>query len=312
MRNRLLSALLAAAMLLALAPLVSAQYNDDGGLLKDAAKEVQPTPRLPDGKPDLGVGGVWVVSSDNRLFGVRQGGTGREQEVTPAEQAMRPEAREKYRAQLAAGKRRTIERDMFDPAIRTCAPFGSARILQQGRAFEVFQIPGRVIFRHEQEHWIRDVWMDGRAHPDFSVTPSTWAGHSIGQWDGDTLVVDTTGFNGLTWLDSPGHPHSESLRLVQRFTRTNYNTLEVQLTVHDPEIYTKPITSNTLTYSLIPGGAITEWVNCEDRIVEMLRADVCEITGAWEYEAYCNRREKGLPMDDLFNNRGGPEGQEGY
>ena len=52
-------------------------------------------------------------------------------------------------------------------------------------------------------------------------------------------------------------------------------------------------------------------MNCEDRIVEMINSDVCEITGAWEYEAYCNRREQGLPMDDLFNNRGGPEGLEG-
>jgi len=308
MRLRLLGSLLSIGMLLllTLAPEASAQRR------QQRQEPPKPTPRLPDGKPDLGSGGVWTVSSDNRLFGQRRNQTGREAAVTPAEEVMRPEAREKYRAQLAAGKLRTIERDLFDPAIRTCAPFGTARIIQQGRPFEIFQIPGRVIFRHEQEHWIRDVWMDGRGHPDFSVTPSTWAGHSIGHWDGDTLVVDTVGFNGLTWLDSPGHPHSESLRLVQRYTRTNYNTLEVQLTIHDPEIYTRPVTTNTLTYELIPNGEITEWVNCEDRIVEMLRADVCEITAAWEYEAYCNRREKGLPMDDLFNNRGGPEGPEGY
>ncbi len=312
MRNPLLSSALAAA-LLALAPLAFAQYNpndDSGGQVLDTG-ESRPTPRQPDGKPDLGVGGVWTIESDNRLFGVRRGGTGREQEVTPAEQAMRPEVRERYREQLAAGKLRTMERDLFDPAIRACAPFGTSRIIQQSRPFEVLHVPGRVILRYEQEHWIRDVWMDGRGHPDFSITPSTWAGHSIGHWDGDTFVVDTTGFNGLTNLDSPGHPHSESLRLVQRYTRVDYNTLEVQLTVHDPEIYTRPVTSNTLVYKLIPQGEIVEWVNCEDRIVEMINSDVCEITGAWEYEAYCNRREQGLPMDDLFNNRGGPEGLEG-
>ncbi len=305
MQSRLLAWLLGVGILFALAPSAPAQRR------QAQQEEAKPTPRLPDGKPDLGVGGVWTVSSDNRLFGRREGGTGREAAVTPAEEVMRPEVREKYRAQLAAGKLRTIERDLFDPAIRTCAPFGTSRVIQQGRPFEVFQIPGRVIFRHEQEHWIRDVWMDGRPHPDFSVAPSTWGGHSTGHWDGDTLVVDTVGFNGLTWLDSPGHPHSESLRLVQRYTRVNYNTLEVQLTVHDPEVYTRPVTSNTLTYRLIPNGEITEWINCEDRIVEQLRSDVCKITGAWEYEAYCNRREKGLPMDDLFNNRGGPDGPEG-
>lgn len=285
MRNRLLGSMLVLVALLS-GSLLSAQGRGQQGR---APAEVKPTPRLLDGKPDLA--GVWTVRGDNRIFGVRQGGTGREQTVTPAEEAMRPEVREKYRAQLQAGKLRTIERDVFDPAIRACAPFGTSRLIQQGRPFEIFQIPGRVIFRYEQEHWVRNIWMDGRGHPQ--DMPPTWMGHSIGRWDGDTLVVDTVGFNDLTWLDSPGHPHSESLRLEQRYTRVNYDTLEIQLTVHDPEIYTRPIVSNTLTYRLIPNGEITEWVNCEDRLNIQLEMDVCAITGAWEYEAYCKKREQG-------------------
>jgi len=288
MRNRLLGSMLALGALLAGSSLLSAQ---GGGQQGRAPADVKPTPRLPDGKPDLA--GVWTVRGDNRLFGVRQGGTGREQAVTPAEEALKPEVREKYRAQLQAGKLRTIERDVFDPAIHACAPFGTSRLIQQGRPFEVFQIPGRVIFRYEQEHWVRNIWLDGRDHPQ-DLVPS-WMGHSIGRWDGDTLVVDTVGFNDLTWLDSPGHPHSESLRLEQRYTRISQDTLEIQLTVHDPEIYTKPIVSNKLTYRLIPNGEITEWVNCEDRLRIHLEMDVCEITGAWEYEAYCKKREQGQP-----------------
>jgi hypothetical protein len=288
MRNRLLGSMVAIVALLAGASSLSAQGPGQQGR---APAEVKPAPRLPDGKPDLS--GVWTVRGDNRIFGTRQGGTGREQAVTPAEEALKPEVREKYRAQLQAGKLRTIERDNFDPAIRACAPFGTSRMIQQGRPFEIFQIPGRVIFRYEQEHWVRNIWMDGRGHPQDLIP--TWMGHSIGRWDGDTLVVDTAGFNDLTWLDSPGHPHSESLRLEQRYTRVNHDTMEIQLTVHDPEIYTKPLVSNKLTYRLIPNGEITEWVNCEDRLNMHMEMDVCEITGAWEYEAYCKKRETGAP-----------------
>ncbi|MGH9786169.1 MAG: hypothetical protein ACRD88_18515 [Terriglobia bacterium] len=288
MRNRWLGLMVAIVALLAGASSLSAQRDERQGR---APAEVKPAPRLPDGKPDLY--GVWTVRGDNRIFGVRQGGTGREQAVTPAEEAMKPEVREKYRAQLQAGKLRTIERDNFDPAIRACAPFGTSRIIQQGRPFEVFQIPGRVIFRYEQEHWVRNIWMDGREHPKDLIP--TWMGHSTGRWDGDTLVVDTIGFNDLTWLDSPGHPHSESLRLEQRYTRVNQDTMEIQLTVHDPEIYTRPLVSNQLTYRLIPNGEITEWVNCEDRLNMHLEMDVCEITGAWEFEAHCKKRETGQP-----------------
>jgi len=304
MRNRSLGSMLVVLAMFAGPTWVSAQR---GGPQGQAPAEAKPAPRLPDGKPDLA--GVWTVRGDNRIFGTRQGGTGREQAVTPAEEALKPEVRERYQAQLQAGKLRTIERDVFDPAIRACAPFGTSRMRQQGRPFEVFQIPGRVIFRYEQEHWVRNIWMDGRGHPPDLIP--TWMGHSIGRWDGDTLVVDTVGFNDLTWLDTFGTPHSESLHMVERFRRLNMDSMEIQITFEDPEIYTKPLVGNTMTLRRIPDGEIQEWVICDDRIRAMYQTDVCQITGAWEFEAYCNRREKGLPMDDLFNNRGGPDGPRG-
>ena len=133
-------------------------------------------------------------------------------------------------------------------------------------------------------------------------------GHSTARWDGDTLVVDTIGFNDITWLDTQGHPHSESLRLIERYRPLNYDTMELQVTFEDPEIYTRAVVGNTLTLRRMPDSEIQEWVVCDDRIRVMYATDVCEITGAWEFEAYCKRREEGLPMDDLFNNRGGPTG----
>ena len=108
----------------------------------------------------------------------------------------------------------------------------------------------------------------------------------------DALVVGTVGFNDMTWVDSAGHPHSESLHTVERYTRPNYDTLQVQITFEDPEVYTKPLVGNTMTFRLMPGGQIMEWVTCDDRIrLVMQEPDVCKISGGWEFEAYCSKRK---------------------
>ena len=294
MRNRILGSMLAVVAVLAFAPVLSAQeappgQRAQGGQQQRAAApaEVKPTPRLPDGKPDLS--GIWFRSGAvNRFF-----------DGTTAEEAMRPEARAKFNDQLAAGKIRTIERDLYDPYIKACAPVGITRLIAEGggagRPFEIIQIPNRIFFHYEWDHWPRDIWMDGREHPK-DVVP-TWIGHSIGKWDGDTLVVDSVGFNDLTWLDTQGHPHSESLHMVERYRRVNYDTMEVQVTFEDPEIYTKPLVGNTMTLRRMPDTKIIEWVSCDDRIRLVMETDVCKISGAWEFEAYCKRREKGLPTN---------------
>ena len=82
--------------------------------------------------------------------------------------------------------------------------------------------------------------MDGRKHPD-DPTP-TWFGHSIGRWDGDTLVIDTIGYNDKFWFDRRGHPHTERLHTVERWTRTNFTTLVNRVTIDDPGAYTRPFT----------------------------------------------------------------------
>jgi hypothetical protein len=292
MANRIAGLMLVALAGLAVSPLLLAQ--------EQPGRDTRPAPRLPNGKPDLS--GVWTQArgSPGRHFSAVDGGQrqGRvEAGVTTAEALMRPESREKYKEQLAAGKVRTIRRDLYDPTIKACAPLGFMRLIQQGRPVEILNLPNRLFFRYEVDHFPRDIWMDGRSHPDLSITPPTWMGHSIGRWDGDTLVVDTVGFNDLTYLDSPGHPHSESLRTTERYTRVSYDRLEIQLTFDDPEIYTRPVVGNTLIYRLIPNGEIVEWVSCDDRIRELLKMDVCQIKEAWEFEAVCKHREDGAGAD---------------
>ena len=298
MPTRFLTGIVALGVMLAGPSVLLAQGNRPAR----AAAEVKPTPRLPDGKPDLA--GVWTQHRDspNRFFSDAQGRI--EAPVTLAEQAMRPEAREKYKAQLAAGKVRSVERDLYDPSIKACAPLGFTRLIAQGRPFEILNTPGRVFVRYEVDHFPRDIWLDGREHP--KDAPPTWMGHSTGKWDGDTLVVDTVGLNEVTFLDSPGHPHSEALHVVERYTRVNHDTLEIETTFEDPEVYTKPLVGNKLLYRLVPDGQIAEWVQCDDRIRLVLETDVCAIHGAWEYEAYCKRREAGLPVN--IPDAGPPEG----
>lgn len=291
MANRIAGLILVALAGLIFSPVLFAQQQGD------AAK---PVPRLPNGKPDLS--GVWTQAreSPGRHFSAVDGG-GRQGRVeageTSAEALLRPEAREKYKEQLAAGKIRTIRRDLYDPTIKACAPLGFPRLIQQGRPVEIINLPNRFFFRYEVDHFPRDIWMDGRSHPDPAIALPTWMGHSTGRWDGDTLVVDSVGFNDLTYLDSPLHPHSESLHTMERYTRVSYDRLEIQVTFDDPEIYTRPVAGNTLIYRLIPNGEIVEWVSCDDRIRSLLDMDVCKIKEAWEFEAACKNRAEGTGTD---------------
>lgn len=86
----------------------------------------------------------------------------------------------------------------------------------------------------------RQIFLDGRGLPR-DPNPS-WLGYSVGKWDGDTLVVDTIGFNDRTWLDIGGHPHSESLRITERFRRVDLGHLELRITIDDPKTFAEPFT----------------------------------------------------------------------
>ena len=82
------------------------------------------------------------------------------------------------------------------------------------------------------------IFLDGRKHPE--DPDPTWYGHSIGTWEGDTLVIDTVGFNDRFWFDFAGHPHTEKLHTIERYRRPDFNTLEYDITIDDPGAYTKP------------------------------------------------------------------------
>lgn len=152
--------------------------------------------------------------------------------------------------------------DSNDPVIN-CFPPGVPRIyLQRGEPLEIIQVPGRVLMLFEYDHFNRQIFTDGRAHPKDPAP--TWMGDSVGKWEGDTLVIDTVGFNDKTWLDAVGHPHSDQLHLVERIRRVNHDTLTIDLTIDDPKAYTKPWGGHEV-FELKPTWSIGEMI-CEDNV----------------------------------------------
>jgi hypothetical protein len=105
-----------------------------------------------------------------------------------------------------------------------------------GYPFEIVQTPQRIFIFYESAHLWREVWMDGREMPKDS--DPLWMGYSIGHWDGDDLVVDTANFNDQTWIDNLGHPHSDAMKLTERFHRPDREHLEITFTIDDPKTYT--------------------------------------------------------------------------
>src|SRR5271169_2175246 len=129
---------------------------------------------------------------------------------------------------------------IVDKARRVCVPDGLPRVLATPYPFEIFQVPaGRVTFLYEMNHQVRTIVMD-KPLPTLAslITDPKYNGHSVGRWDGDTLVVESTGFNDRTFLDASGLPHSDEMSTVERIRKVG-NQLEDIITIHDPAMYAR-------------------------------------------------------------------------
>ncbi len=127
-----------------------------------------------------------------------------------------------------------------DPVQKFCDPPGPFRMYSYPWQFTIVQTPKQVYLLFEYLHVWRIVQMN-QAHP--KDVDATWLGDSVGHYEGDTLVIDTVGFNDKTWLDMVGHPHSEELHSIERFRRVNQDTLELEATFQDPKAYTHSFAS---------------------------------------------------------------------
>ena len=150
-------------------------------------------------------------------------------------------------------------RQSKDDPEANCLPTGIPRIAPY--PWRIIQTPTHIFFLFEGNiHSYRQIFMSVSKHPD-DLDP-TWYGHSIGHWEGDTLVVDTIGFNDKFWFDFVGHPHTEKLHTIERYTRKDLGTLVNEVTIDDPGAYSKPFTV-TFTARLLPGEELMEYI-CQE------------------------------------------------
>ncbi len=142
------------------------------------------------------------------------------------------------------------------PASR-CLPPGVPNITFAPHPFKIIQMPGLVVILHEALMTFRQIFTDGRALPE--EAEPTWMGYSVGTWEGNQLVVRTTGFNDKTWLDITGHPATEALKVTERFSRRDLGHLDLEITIDDPKAYTRPWTVN-VGATLLPDSDLIEFV----------------------------------------------------
>jgi len=245
-----------------------------------------PTPGIPrtrDGKPNLSapaprsngkpdVSGLWQVEPTpfdemTRMFGPEldslsvPGDDPRNfskyafnilADFKPEEAPMRPEA-----AQIVQSRLKSF--GIGNPTTQCLlggVPFGG--LLPFPNKF--IQTPGVIVILQEADGGLRQIFTDGRKH---TADPQpSWMGYSVGRWEGDSLIVDTVGFNDKGWLDGSGHPHSEALKIQERYRRRDFGHMDVQVTVDDPKMYTRPFTIK-YTLDLVPDSEIAEYV-CDE------------------------------------------------
>jgi hypothetical protein len=226
-----------------------------------------PVPRTADGKPDLS--GVWLhehtsLDEMRRIFGAvadardKVNVPGMEADSVhryalnilldfkPAESPLRPEAAEAMRRRAANNNPAEV--------CKGVAGFPLADLLSE--PVKIVQAPRQTMILYEVGNYYRQIYTDGRALPKEFDKPSYW-GYSAGHWEGDTLAVESAGFNDKTSLDMMGHPHSEALRVVERFRRRDFGHLDYEITIDDPKMYTKPFTIK-VPHDLLAGADIFE------------------------------------------------------
>ena len=142
-----------------------------------------------------------------------------------------------------------------------CLPLGLMQLHTHSQPRKIIQTPGVIVILYEAQAGVRQIFTDGRPLPKDDAQP-WWYGYSIGKWDGDTLVVETTGFRDDVWLDVNGSPLTNAGKMIERFRRPNYGTLEIDVTIDDPKVYTKPFTVR-VNQRLMPDTDLIEFI-CQE------------------------------------------------
>ena len=221
-----------------------------------------PTPRTPDGKPDLS--GLWqtirtgsgqvIVGTDlppllrtSQFWNI---GAGLEGDLP-----LQPWAFELRNQRMADHSK--------DNPDAHCLPIGLTQLHNHPQPRKMIQTPSVLLILYEANGGIRQIFTDGRSLPSNDPQP-WWYGYSIGKWEGDTLVVETSGFRDDVWLDVNGAPLTNVAKMTERFRRLDYGSLEIEVTVDDPKAYMKPWTAAKIRQRLMPDDELIEFVCAEN------------------------------------------------
>jgi len=237
----------AAALVLALAVPAAAQWIN------------YPTPgvpRLPDGKPNLSAPAPHTADGKPDLSGIwRAGRTGEYGYDFNVAASLKPEDIQPWAEAL---RQQRVQDFRKDSPLARCLPVSVPFLNFRGLS-QIVQTPGLIVVLHESPNSPhRTIYTDGRQLPkDPGDLNPTWLGYSVGRWEGDTLVVDSAGFNDLGWLDVGGHPQTESLRITERLRRRDVGHLEYEMTINDPKAFTRPFTLRA-DKTLVPDSVLLE------------------------------------------------------
>jgi len=183
-----------------------------------------PAPRAPDGKPDLS--GVWNKLSPKYRANIAAD--------------LKPEEVQPWAKTLVQQRTEDLGKDSMSARCLPLGPaYGTDADSNGGGMMKIVQTPTLIMILNPDLTY-RQIFLDGRAL-ETSPNPS-WMGYSVGHWEADRLVVESFGFNDKTWLDSSGHPHTEALRMTERYRRPNFGNLELEVTLQDPAVYARPWT----------------------------------------------------------------------
>jgi hypothetical protein len=238
-----------ATLVLAQDPPAAANAAKGKGKARGPAAPTGPTPHLPDGTVDLS--GVWMGSGSNS-GDITKG-------LKPGEQVV----------MLPAAEALMKTRKSQDDPEANCLPTGVPRGAPY--PWRIVQTPTHYFMLFEGNiHSFRQIFMDGRKHPD--DPDPTWYGHSTGKWDKDTFVIDTVGFNDKFWFDYLGHPHTERLHTIERYTRADLGNMTIEVTIDDPGAYTKPFTTVGRARLQPPGDELLEYV-CQENNIDLVHVN---------------------------------------
>ena len=283
MRNRLitLGSVLMSVVFLLLADVANAQGDKD----KFKQRYEANTANLPFDPQDFS--GIWTMTVLDHTFGTKP------PPLTPAgKEAMKGRIGDTPGVPrvIADAVRGSSEVHLAGNGIESnapwleCNPMGFPRLLNDDEPMEFIMTKDKILQVIQWEHRIRYLWTDGREVPsgqNLENLGPAWYGHSVAKWDGNTLVVNTVGLEERAWLDNLGYPKSFHARIEESWKRLDYNTLELQLTLYDPEYYTAPYVSVRKTFKKMPDDAITYsgWSGLFAGISEGICAPVNEVEG---------------------------------